>query len=95
VKDFLILGPDPSHGRGRSFEDQAEHEGVLGKVRVEAKKNSRLRRGIRIGHEGNGCSIRAEVEAGTASADEADFKGSVLELEFGKNGDSSGVIRHP
>jgi hypothetical protein len=67
----------------------------LEKVRLEAKKNSGLRRGIRIGHESDGYSIGAEVETRATSADEANFKSSVLELEFGKDGDSSGVIRHP
>ncbi|NDB95383.1 MAG: hypothetical protein EBZ78_04400 [Verrucomicrobia bacterium] len=65
------------------------------KVRVEAKKNSGFGRRIRIRHEGNGYSIGAVVEVGAASPDEADFKGSVLELEFRKNGDSSCIIRHP
>ena len=65
------------------------------KVRVEAKKNLGFGRRIRIGHEDNGCSIGAEIEVGATSPDEADFKGSVLELEFGKNGYSSCIIRHP
>jgi hypothetical protein len=38
VKDFLILGPDPSHVRGRSFEEEAVHGVILSRDRVGSEE---------------------------------------------------------
>ena len=95
MKEFLIASPDPSDGRGGSFENEAEHVGVSGKGGWRAKKKSAIGSGFEFGEDWDGFAVGAVIEFGSPPTDEADCKSPVLKLQFREQGKAAGIVRHP
>jgi len=92
---LLILGVEPGDGWGRGFKYETEHEVVLGKEGLRAKKYSGGGGWLAFGVDGNGLPIGTVVELWTSSLDQADFEGAVLKLEFCENGNAACIVGHP
>lgn len=95
MKDFLILGPDPSHSRGRSFDDEALHGLVLSRDRVGSEE---IVRGLDLfpsRRELVWVPVGAVIEFWPSTTDQAYFEHSILKLEFRKNRDSACIVSDP